>query len=320
MSDWLHRRKDGHRAAQPPHDPKRLKRRAVLVAMDGGPHGWDVLEWAAAEAAADGRPLRIVHVVDRPEPSAAFEPSTGDQVAIACAAGELLLMAATRRARAVVADLHIITQLVATARPGAAILRAGQEDALIVLGRRRDGLAIGGWFGRSVGSYIVRRTHCPVMIVGLLSDTAGPCAGSVAVVVPHPEPSAVVSVALGAAVRRGIGVTVLNVTPASTASTLAADSAGAALLVFGARCPGYLRSKALPPILRTVANSVASPVLIVNNLNLRPDQSNWRGGWRRRLAPREGVSSQTWERIFCNGFPGESLQSLRHVRRGWESQ
>src|SRR6266568_7289744 len=37
---------------------------AVLVAVDGGPYGWEALSWAAADAAAGRQPLRIVHVVN----------------------------------------------------------------------------------------------------------------------------------------------------------------------------------------------------------------------------------------------------------------
>jgi len=44
--------------------PPREDTGPILVAVDGYPHGWDALEWAAAEAAARACALRIVHVIN----------------------------------------------------------------------------------------------------------------------------------------------------------------------------------------------------------------------------------------------------------------
>jgi nucleotide-binding universal stress UspA family protein len=52
---------------------------AILVGVDGRIRGWEALAWAAAEAAAQGRPLRIVHVVEWPTASDAFALPPADR-------------------------------------------------------------------------------------------------------------------------------------------------------------------------------------------------------------------------------------------------
>lgn len=262
---------------------------AVLVAVDGGPHGWHALAWAAAEAAAGEQPLRIVHVVDWSAPSDAFTSIPSDRAAVAAAAGQDLLDEAAQRARDVAPDLQIVTELEAGARPGAAILRAGRNDSLIVLGRRRHRRAISSRFGWSVGPYVARRAPSPVVIVGLSDAAAGQSAGRVAVVVEDDtERSDTLMVAFRAAAQRCIGITVLQAGSRRTAESLhayrdafpdidvheqtlsaslgpalATASAGAALLVLGARRAGQLHRALLAPAARTLADAARTPILIV---------------------------------------------------------
>lgn len=282
---------------------------AVLVAVDGGAHGWDALAWAAAEAAAAGRSLRIVYVVEWPVLGDMFIPMLPDRSAITRAAGDRVLGEAARRAGDVDPDLRIITRVEPDVHPAAAILRAGRTDSLIVVGRRRNGHALGSRFGWSVGSYLARRAACPVVIVKLACEAAGPSAGRVAVVVDdETDPFDALMSAFRSAARRGIGVTVLHVGSGATGQridqaelvdaytdafadtdvrqevlgaarkpALAAASAGAALLVLGARRTGHLHCSRLAPAARTLADVSRSPVLIVRSVTApskqRPDRS-----------------------------------------------
>lgn len=283
---------------------------AVLVAVDGGAHGWDALAWAAAEAAAAGRPLRIVYVVEWPVLSDMFIPMLlPDRTAVTRAAGNRVLGEAERRARDVDPNLVIVIRVEPDAHPAAAILRAGRTDSLIVVGRRRNGHALGSRFGWSVGSYLAKRAVCPVVIVRLADDGAGPSAGRIAVMVDDDaDPFDALMFAFRAADRRGIGVTVLRTESRATARrldraqlvdaytdafahtdvrqevlgaargpALAAASAGAALVVLGARAARHVHRSCLAPPARTLADVSRSPVLIVRSVtapsNRRPDRS-----------------------------------------------
>jgi nucleotide-binding universal stress UspA family protein len=244
---------------------------AVLVAVDGGPPGWDALAWAAADAAAGRQSLRIVHVVNWGTVSDGFIASVeGEWAANLYAAGEVVLQDAAQRARDVAPNLHVVTQLLADTRPGSAVLRAGTKDTLIVLGRPRCGRVFGRRFGRSVVSNVLRRAHCPVVVVQLAATAAGPSAGRVAVV-DNAEPASALAFAMAAAARRGVGVTVFEAGCGNTASTIATASAGSALLVLAARRRRCLHRAIVSPGARSLVDSVAAPVVIVNNV----DPSSW---------------------------------------------
>jgi nucleotide-binding universal stress UspA family protein len=163
--------------------PPRQDTGPIVVAVDGHPHGWDALEWAAAEAAARQCALRIVHAVSRPLAADAFTwPLTVDAFGDAGAqeAAEHIVSEAARRARIVAPALHITTHLQA-GTTAAAVLQEGGQDALIVLGRGRKA----GRFSsitRSVSWQVARHASCPVAMVELFDEASrGPSAGRVVV-------------------------------------------------------------------------------------------------------------------------------------------
>jgi nucleotide-binding universal stress UspA family protein len=246
----------------------------VLVAVDGGPHSWDALVWAAADAAATRQRLRIVHVVRWGAIDVLTPWPAGEEAARACAAGELLLRDAARRAREVAPDLELVTWLEGGAGPSPALLRAGADANVIVLGRRRDGRVFGGRFSRSVIRYIVRRARCPVVIVKLSARAAGPATGRVAVVVDsnNDQTTPALTYASAAAARRGCAITALDAGCQDAASTLAVASAGAALLVLTARPRSHTHGAVVPPAMRSLADSATAPVVIVKNAD---PTGNW---------------------------------------------
>jgi nucleotide-binding universal stress UspA family protein len=252
---------------------------AILVAVDGRPHGWDALEWAAAEAAATDQVLHIVHVVEWPPYIDPWTLLPNERVAGAGSAGELILEDATQRALDVAAGLRITTELVGDVPPERGILRAARTDSLIVLGRRRDRRAIRSRFGSSVSANVARHASTPVVIAGLADRSAGPSAGRVAVLIDDgTDPFDALLLAFRAADRRGIGVTVLHAgsprtapgqldaatlvranrdafgnvdvtedfLPAPLGPALAAATQGAALLVLGARSGRHLHVHSCP--------------------------------------------------------------------------
>jgi nucleotide-binding universal stress UspA family protein len=274
--------------------------REILVAVDGGAHGWDALAWAAAEAAASERTLHIVHVVGWPTAASTLIQVPDESAALAAqAAGDAIVDEAVRHVQKVVPGLRIVTRLEVEPRPGRAILRAARNASLIVLGRRRDGRALRSRFGRSVASYVARRASAPVVIAGL-ADRGGPSAGRIAVVIDsRGDVFDVLSLAFEAAQRRGIGVTVLHAgsgrtadagrtvtaliaafrgaftdidvseesVPAPVGPMLSAASQGAALLVLGGRSARHVRRGPLTEVSRKVAEAVRTPVVIVPTVN-----------------------------------------------------
>jgi len=95
------------------------------VAVDGNPHGWDALEWAAAQAPARQCALRIVHAVSRPPAVDALTwPLTVD------AFGE-----------------HHHSLAGGHTTVAAVLQEGGGQDALIVLGRGRKAGRFSGTAG-----------------------------------------------------------------------------------------------------------------------------------------------------------------------------
>jgi nucleotide-binding universal stress UspA family protein len=186
---------------------------SVLVAVDGRQSGWAALEWAAAEAAARQCALRIVHAINWPYVTSDGGAFLHQWDSAACEAAELVVNEGARRARAVDPALEIST-LVRAGSIGAAVVREGRRDALIVLGRRRNAgrLSRFSWFGRSVGRHVSRRADCPVAIIDLVDETElGPSAGRVVVVVDSmSEPTGALVFAFRSASRRDVGLTVLQ--------------------------------------------------------------------------------------------------------------
>jgi nucleotide-binding universal stress UspA family protein len=176
----------------------------ILVVVDGQASGWDALEWGAAEAAARGCVLRILHVINCP----VVWDSYGDVAVnyhdpLAHAAAEQILLEGLSRARNIAPDLRVGVSL-KNAPAASAVLREGLENALIVLGKSH---------GRgSLSRRVVRKAACPVAVIELSSGASGgPSAGRVVVGVDRQvDPATAVDFAFRAALRRGSGVTAIH--------------------------------------------------------------------------------------------------------------
>jgi hypothetical protein len=260
----------------------------VVVAVSARPRHWTAVEWAAAEAAAQCRPLRIVHAISAPPPVEAFLPAPAPAAAVE-AAGALVLAEAARRAHAVVPDLLVTTDLLVGGAAAGVDLSPG--DALLVVARpsgRRQ-------FGRPPAVPAVSRPPIPVAVVNLLADPVpGPSAGRVVVGIGHSRRStATVDYALRAARQRGVGVTAVHACRARPAcpaldeafptggatadveverriiggdrprAALIAESVAAALLVVGAPTRRRGRSTGRRSVVRTVVGDVGGTVVVV---------------------------------------------------------
>lgn len=195
----------------------------ILVAVDSHPHGWDAVEWGAAEAAARQSALGIVHAFNWPLISDQW-PLTGDAFgavpvklldASVLEEAESVVREAAARARTIAPAVPITTHL-QEGPTAAAVLGEGRQDALIVLGRGSKGRGSkDGRFGSltsSVNWQVARLATCPVAIVELFGEAPqGPSAGRVVVGVGGTgKPTAALGFAFRTALRRGVGLTALH--------------------------------------------------------------------------------------------------------------
>jgi nucleotide-binding universal stress UspA family protein len=105
----------------------------VVVGVDEAGSAEDAVDWATAEAAARGCPLRVVHAFRPPLPADAYGfASPIDSFVTAHTAAQLILGDAVTRARSVAPGIDVSTRLVrgmaarpAQRSPGRAAARPG---------------------------------------------------------------------------------------------------------------------------------------------------------------------------------------------------
>ncbi|CAG6395859.1 universal stress protein [Streptomyces cocklensis] len=126
-----------------------------------------VIDWAAAEAAARGLPLHVVHAQEWPR---GVPPQPGPEHPAHLwaqhfrAGGEQVLDTARRAASARWPGLTVTTEL-AAGRPTPVLLESGESAALIVLGARRLTGVEGAFAGRGKGHALLGHLPCPVALV-----------------------------------------------------------------------------------------------------------------------------------------------------------
>ena len=187
---------------------------AIVVGVDGSAQSLDAVDWAAGEARAQERPLRVVHAFLWPllnvplGPPDLGPPDSGLQHA-----AENILSTAVDRAHQAGPGLEISTDL-PVCSPGAALIEASQKAALVVVGHR----GLGGFTGLLVGSVgvqVAAHAACPVVVVrdaGGGRDDAGSAAGQVVVGVDGSDLSShAIDFAFTHAARRGLGVRAVHV-------------------------------------------------------------------------------------------------------------
>ncbi|MGW6194595.1 hypothetical protein ACWF0M_00475 [Kribbella sp. NPDC055110] len=182
----------------------------VVVLADARGSDLDALEWAAAEAAARGSELRIVHALQWPR---LLDPVGNPTVDLrARGAAEAVVSAAVHHARRIAPSLRI-TGSVFPGRQLTALVgeTRGTDGALVVLSRNK---LSHGRFERALARQLNRRTTASVAVIGLSSaGSAGASAGRVVVGVDdHGGPSDALGFAFRAARRRGTGLTLVHAT------------------------------------------------------------------------------------------------------------
>ena len=193
----------------------------IIVGVDGSDTSRLAVAWAAREAAARHRPLRILHaflwpMIDSHLVPLPAGPADGGLRHLA----EEMLAEAAAEARAIAPGVDVTTEL-AVCAPAARLIAESSEAAMIVVGNR----GLGGFTGLligSVGIQVSAHAHCPVVVIraGSADEVAGPAAGQVVAGVDGSDRSeATLDFAFEEASLRGVGLTVLHAwtVPVSTA-------------------------------------------------------------------------------------------------------
>lgn len=301
ISDLLTSRRRRGETPPVPRPPAGGGPAPVVVGTDGSASGLDALDWAAAEAASRGRPLRIVHALNWPMahvPLGTVVVEGIDQQLRAVT--ETILRDAEDRARTIATDLQVTSRLLV----GAAIptmLGQARDAELLILGTRPrpDGR---GLPRRSISAHVAANAPCPVVVVRpFRSATPGPSVARVVVSVDVPAGATrALGFAFHAAAQRGVGLTAVHAgVPAGSATAtprrgtlddqlaywrrrfpdvdiaakptedapgpaLIAESAGAALLVINAAGRGGLRGMPRGSVGAEVLAGSRCPVAVIH--------------------------------------------------------
>jgi nucleotide-binding universal stress UspA family protein len=179
--------------------------------VDGLVSGRAALDWAAAEADTQNRPLHLVHAV-----TSTRVVNPGGVASVPCddvsawAAAESVAQDAARRARDVAPDLDITSRVV-VGPAATAVLHAAQDAEMVVLGRRGLG-RFTGLLRRSVSVQVTARAPCPVTVVHPIHDVEpGPSSAQVVAGVDGSAHSTrAIGCAFEAAARRGLGLAAVH--------------------------------------------------------------------------------------------------------------
>ncbi|WP_198588027.1 universal stress protein [Geodermatophilus chilensis] len=189
-------------------------RAPVVVGVTAGA-GSSALKWAAAEAAGQRRPLRIVHALSAPVP---MDPlgvvPVVDSLTAQQAAAAQQVDRALARVRSIAPDVEVSAGIV-RGSPRRVLLRESRDAHLLVLGSRRRAGQRPGVRGPLHGSLALRVTAtagCPVAVVHPSGDVARDLVNPRVVVgidgLTHSD--AAVGFAFRAAARRGTAVTAVH--------------------------------------------------------------------------------------------------------------
>ncbi|MEV4432798.1 universal stress protein [Streptomyces sp. NPDC049555] len=178
--------------------------RPLVVGADGSPGSLPALDWAAAEAARRGLPLRIVcaSLFERYE---AQLPSAGGEDLPEQMLAEHVAASAGQRVRQAAPGLDVHTEVL-PAEPVDALVEESRRASLLVTGSSGRG-AVRELLLGSVSLSVAGRAHCPVVVVrGTEENVRGDGRRVVVGVGREEEAPAAVEFAVAAAQLRGCEV------------------------------------------------------------------------------------------------------------------
>lgn len=165
----------------------------IVVGVDEEPQSLLALRWAAREASASGRPLRVVHALD-------IDPT--DEPAALEAHARDLAGVAERMVREAAPEVPVLTR-VEDGAPYDVLTVTAKDAALLVLGSHGRGM-LGRMLLGSVSAAIGAEPPCPVAVVRAHTPATGdPDAPVVVGVDGTPSSLAALEAAAGYAARHG---------------------------------------------------------------------------------------------------------------------
>lgn len=184
----------------------------IVIGYDGSPTSRHALDWALEEARLRALPIAIVHAYSVPLTPVPMGVEYAAPSAEAVRAGDAEVLAeAEARAGAVRPAVEVTTQLV-VAPAALALLDAGEQASMVVVGTRGAG-GFGELVLGSTAAQVAMHASCPTVVVpmGGTEVRPGPEAGRVVVGVDGSDRSAgALAFAFEEAALRGIGVTAVH--------------------------------------------------------------------------------------------------------------
>ena len=138
----------------------------IVVGYDGSAQATYALEWAALEAARNGRPLTVFYVIDYGRFVSGGGPGGGaglGDLDIAAEPAKVLVDEGVARARRAAPGVQVTGQA-QVGRPFAALVEVSRSAELMVVGTRGHG-GLRNLVDVSVSASLAAHAHCPVVIV-----------------------------------------------------------------------------------------------------------------------------------------------------------
>lgn len=148
-----------------------MKRREIVVGVDGSPASQAALQWAAKEAAGRGCDLRVIHAYDW-HVIGARAPIGGPLADDARARAEKLVASAVADAKALAPQIAVGGEAV-LGSPGHSLVAASPDAELVVVGSRGRGGFASLLLG-SVSQQVATHAAGPVVVVRGRPDPVGP--------------------------------------------------------------------------------------------------------------------------------------------------
>ncbi len=145
-----------------------MTKRRVVAGIDGSPAAESAIRWAAAEAAARGAELRLVHAFVWPLFHVPVGPS--DMAPGLRAAADKIVRESVESARKFEPGITV-EGLRADGFPAPLLIQASAEADLVVIGSRGLGVTLGALIG-STGLDLTANAHCPVVVIRPSETTA----------------------------------------------------------------------------------------------------------------------------------------------------
>lgn len=136
------------------------QRELIVVGVDGSPSSRDALRWAVRQAHATGAEVYAVTAWEVPT---ALGPDLSDDAIDWSAEARKIVEKALEEARDAEPSVTV-TPRVVRGHAGTILVEESRDAALLVVGSRGHGTAIGMLLG-SVSEYCVHHAACPVVVV-----------------------------------------------------------------------------------------------------------------------------------------------------------